>query len=437
MKSPKAWQSRLARVGSEAAWVLAGQTIAFLGSFALIKILTEQLGALAYGRLALGMSVAGVLHMFLYGPIEQTALRYVSVYREQGRLGLLLELLRRAHQLTAGVVAIVGMALATIVHLAAGGEWSLLVVLGLLCGLAGGINSTLISLQTALRQRRSVAIFQAADVWVRLGLSLLAIEMIRNAAWTALLGFFLGTAVIAMAQLSTTFQNPLLKLQDAKDVSGTERQTAHAELLRYGAPYATFAAFSWISSYADRWLVLTFANEQSVGIYAALLQIAGAPITLFLGMTNQYLVPLIFDRAGAAQSRQQHVNSSRLLALASSVYVLGLLVIIATAAAFGHSIVELLTNAEFARHADLLWLLCTGLGLSSIGQLLVIKGLAQNRSREYTAAKAVQVAALLLSAPFMVVTFGMTGMGLTLCISGTAYLASVVITNRRYFNGAA
>jgi len=43
---------RIARISAEAAWVVAGQALAFLGNVAAIKILTNQLGPDAYGRRA-------------------------------------------------------------------------------------------------------------------------------------------------------------------------------------------------------------------------------------------------------------------------------------------------------------------------------------------------------------------------------------------------
>ena len=424
--------SRFRRVSGEAGWVVLGQGLAFLGNFALIKLLTSELGPAAYGQLSLGISIAGVLHMFLYGPMEQTALRFVSVYRETGRTRLLLVLLKQAHRYAAAIVLAVAAGLSVAAYVAAGPDWGLLMLCALCFGVAGGVNATLSSLQTALRQRRSAAIFQGADVWLRLGLALTALLLLPHGATTVLLGFCLGTLCIALAQGWALARNPAWRDQ-AGGTDDSREDAARSELLRYAMPYVGFAAFAWLGSYSDRWMVLAFADEHSVGIYAALLQIANAPIALFLGMTNQYLVPLIFDRAGAAQTAQQHASSARLLKLATAAYATGLAVMVAVAAAFGEPLVRLLTNAEFAQHASLLWVLCAGLGLASMGQLLVVKGLSRNSSREYMAAKVVQVVALLAAAPLLIQSLGLLGMGLALCASGSAYLLAVALTNRRYF----
>jgi O-antigen/teichoic acid export membrane protein len=424
---------RLLRVGTEAGWVIAGQLLAFLGGFAIIKVLTAELGPAAYGQLALGMSIAGVLHMFLYGPIEQTALRYVSNYRERGRLGQLFALLAWAHKYAAiWVIAFTAVA-AVFVHIFAGLPWTLLVLIASSFGIAGGINVTLSSLQTAFRHRRAVAIFQAGEVWLRLGLATAGLALVDHTANAALLGFALATAGTAAAQLLWLIRNPEVQPHLGHSIHGQDGRQARTELLAYGSPYVAFAGFAWLASYSDRWIILMFSDEHSVGIFAALLQIANAPIALFLGITNQFLVPLIFDRAGTAKSSFQTASSARLLGATAVVYVLTLFTIIATAAIFAEPIVKLLTNAQFAQHADLLWILCAGLGLASTGQLLVVKGLSQNRSREYVLPKFVQVAMLLISAPFLVAYLGLTGMALALCISGATYLLAVALTNRHFF----
>ena len=428
--------SRLLRVGTEAGWVIAGQLLAFLGGFAIIKVLTAELGPAAYGQLALGISIAGVLHMFLYGPIEQTALRYVSNYRERGRLGQLFALLEWAHKYAAIWVIAVAAVAAVFVHIFAGPPWSLLVLIASSFGIAGGVNVTLSSLQTAFRHRRAVAIFQAGEVWLRLGFATAGLAFVDHTANAALLGFSLATAGTAAAQLLWLARNPEVRPHLGHSIDGEDGRQARAELLAYGSPYVAFAGFAWLASYSDRWIILMFSDEHSVGIFAALLQIANAPIALFLGITNQFLVPLIFDRAGAAKSSGQTASSARLLGATAAVYVLALSTIIATAALFAEPIVRLLTNAQFAQHADLLWILCAGLGLASTGQLLVVKGLSQNRSREYVLPKFVQVVVLLLAAPFLVAHQGLAGMALALCASGATYLMAVALINRHFFKVA-
>jgi len=62
--------NQLSHVRHEMIWVVVGQILAFLGAFAGVKILTNVMQPEGYGLLALGMTIAGLLNMFIYGPIE-------------------------------------------------------------------------------------------------------------------------------------------------------------------------------------------------------------------------------------------------------------------------------------------------------------------------------------------------------------------------------
>lgn len=424
---------RLFRAGTEAGWVAAGQFAAFLGGFATIKILTSQLGPDAYGQLALGISIAGVLHMFLYGPIEQTALRFVSVYREREQLGLLFRVLGRFHAYAALLVGAGLVCAVAASQMLVGWGWGFLILTALALGLAGGINTTLASLQSAFRRRATVALFQVSDVWLRLLLACAGLAWFGISANIALLGFCLATSATAAVQLLWTWHNPpvpVAQLQGHAVGDGAE-QRAMAELAIYGRPYIAFAAFAWLSAYSDRWMILTFLDDRSVGIYAALFQIANAPIALIIGFSNLYLVPLIFDRAGAAGTKDQIRSSASLLRLTVLIHLVILIGIIAVTAVFGEWIVRLLTSETFSQYASHLWLICLGISLSSIGQLLIVKGLAHGQTQQYILPKFVQIVLLLVSMFILIRPLALTGVALSLCISGAGYLAAVIAVNRR------
>ena len=426
-------KNRVARIGAEATWVAAGQLLAFLGGFATIKLLTGELGPAAYGQLALGISAAGVVHMFVYGPIEQIALRFVSVYRERGRLDLLFGSLRMFH-IYAAVIVGSGIVVITSVLLAvAGGSWSKLILLALLLGMANGISTTLSSLQSALRRRAWVAFFQASDIWLRLLLAVGGLAWIEGTADIALGGFCLAAITTTIIQFIWTMRSPLIRphlaassMQDARSMRDTL-----SELTAYGRPYIAFAAFAWFSTYCDRWLILAYLDEKAVGIYAAVFQIANAPIALFLGVTNQFLVPLIFDRAGGATTQSQIHSSTRLLNWATVAYVLVLAGIVGTAAIAAEPLVKLLTSSEFSAHAEILWVVCLGLSLSSTAQLLVIKGLSHGRPQHYVLPKFVQLMLLLATMLLLVKPLALMGVALSLCVSSAGYLAMVIHVNRR------
>ena len=101
---------RMLSIRKELFWVLLGQGLAFTGGFIGIKILTNVMGPQGYGQLTLGMTIAGVINMFLFGPIAMVIIRFFSIYREKNELSVYFYLLKKAHMLCiAGLILLVSV----------------------------------------------------------------------------------------------------------------------------------------------------------------------------------------------------------------------------------------------------------------------------------------------------------------------------------------
>ncbi len=83
-----ALRRRIGRGGYELVWVALGRTAYLAGVFAGMKLFTHWLPREEYGRLALGLSIAGLVSLFTFGPIGQAILRYFAVHRDDGTLPL-------------------------------------------------------------------------------------------------------------------------------------------------------------------------------------------------------------------------------------------------------------------------------------------------------------------------------------------------------------
>ena len=70
------------RIRAEIVWVAVGQVGYLIGTAAGIKVLTNIIGAEGYGKLAIGLTFAGLLNLFAYGPLAQAVLRFFSICRE-------------------------------------------------------------------------------------------------------------------------------------------------------------------------------------------------------------------------------------------------------------------------------------------------------------------------------------------------------------------
>jgi O-antigen/teichoic acid export membrane protein len=417
------------RWGKELLWVAVGQILAVLGTLAIIKMLTGVLGPAAYGQLALGLTVAGVLHMFVYGPLEQTALRFVSQYRDRGQLPQFLLQLFRLHRAAAGWVAIAGLVLGLTVLGLFGATWAALLLVAVAFGIVAGGAATLASVFNGLRERSIVALHQAADPWMRLLFAAAAVVLLSPSGPVALMGFGLGALVTLASQL----------LQARRRCPGFhvlagESKSAHTQelvekLFQYGMPFVAFSLFASVSTYADRWLVLARLGESAVGVYAAVLQIANAPTALVVGVMTQLFVPVIFERAAAVPTGQH--AAKRLIAIVLGLYAAVMGVLILLAYAFGSALVAICTTPDFAAHGQLLWIVVLGLALSNAGQMLVLRGLSRGESRIYVLPKAIQAVVLVGSGVPLLGALGIVGAAWALCLSSACYLAAVAWSNFR------
>jgi O-antigen/teichoic acid export membrane protein len=425
------WRAKLVRAQAELGWVILGQLAAFLGGFAAIKVLTNLLGPAAYGQLALGITIAGLVQMFVYGPIDQTVLRFVSVHRERGSLGVFIAALKRVHRLAACVVIPAALLAAVAVYFLANGEWSWLVLSSCLFGIASGFYGTFVSLHNAFRQRKVVTLHQGIDVWLRMCLAVIAVTMFSRTGGAALIGYFLAASVMAVSILYFAMKLPALNgswdvpIQSKEAVGRTM-----SELVEYGRPFLYFAMFGIVSAYADRWIVFGVLGAEAVGLYVAIYQLANAPVVLAVGMMNQFVVPVVFDRAGAVVTEAQSFQSTQVLYQAIGVFSVIMFFMVGVAYLFSESLVGFVTSPEFVAYHQLLWLVVMGVGTFQMAQMFTLKGFSHNKTGRYVTPKLLQAGALILLLLLLTNSMGIIGVAWALFGSSLVYLCAVLWVNR-------
>ena len=147
-------------------------------------------------------------------------------------------------------------------------------------------------------------------------------------------------------------------------------------------------------------------------------------------MINQFILPIIFERAGALTSVVQAESSAWLLYQTVMVSVFIMLPVIVVAFFFSESLVGLLTSAVFTEHHRVLWVITLGLVLFNVGQLLVSKTYC-NRPRIYIWPKAIQGGSFLILAYFLAKHLGIPGLAAALCGSSLLYVTGILLVNRR------
>ena len=423
---------RFKEIKKELVWILVGQALSFVGGFIGIKVLTGLMGPAGYGELALGLTIAGIFTIYFYGPLSNVVARFYSVYREKRKLAVYFSVLKKVHNHLALAMILLTVSGTIITSVWLGYKWGIIIALSLFYGIASGVNASFISLQSAIRQRRVVAIHQGLDVWLRIGLSIGLLILLTADSANVLLGYLIGTVLVTISQYFAARRSPAIcDGWNASYSDSAAEKKCLREFAAYALPFFIFALFATISMYADRWVLQAVSGVASVGIYAAIYQIASSPVNLFFSMVNQLVVPIVFERAGALTSPQQIKKSAELVSITVLASIIAMVPLIVIAWYFGEPLVRMLTNSAFSAEHQMLWITLAGLAIFNIAQLVALKGVYGNQPGIYFWPKAVQAAALVGLGLLLTARLGLTGMAVALCCSSLIYLVAVIYVNNR------
>lgn len=365
-------RTRYARGGREALWIAAGQVAASAGAVVGVRIMTGALTPRAYGHLALGMTAGVLAQQVLLGPLASASLRFFAAAREQRQVrNYLLATGRLLRQISLLVLCSVPPACLTLVALGVG-AWARLLLAAALYALLLGYDAALDSMQTAARQRVTVAWHDALAAWMRYPLAVALISLVGATGTVALLGFALSAAVVLVSQL-WFFRHRILTLTRSELPSDASAVNGWVVKMRaYSWPFATWGLFTWVQLSADRWSLQLTHGSDAVGLYNAVYQIGYLPLLILANAAVQFLAPIIFSRAGDASDpgrlRAARRLTSNVVHVSLALAVVGAL----TTYLLRHRVVSLLLAPDFRSSADLLAPLVLAGGIFAAGQIAAL-----------------------------------------------------------------
>jgi len=238
----------------ELMWVISG-----------VRLMTGLLSPIAYGELALGMTIALLISQCLYGPLTNGIARFYAPASESGDIGDYLSASwKLARSLTSTLV--LAAAFLTIGAVIYGRtRWIALGISTLIFSVLSGYIGIISGMQNAARQRSIVALHQAAGACARFAFAALFIYLLGARSTTAFFGYAVGTLVVLISQIAffRKIRAPSL---------GSNQDRWHSQILRYAWPFYSWSLFTWAQLSSDRWALAIFADPKDVGLYAALFQ---------------------------------------------------------------------------------------------------------------------------------------------------------------------
>ena len=422
----------------ELVWVATGQALCLAVGFLSVKILTNLMGVAAYGQLMLGISIAALISLFVYGPLGQAAIRFYSVCRERGDLRDYVGAFRTIHTRLLWTMVLLAFAMTLAMHRLVDGVWPYLVAAAVLYSAITGMNHSLLSMFSGMRRRDVVALHQGGESMARLFGALTAMFLVGVSPSAALSGYALGSllVLVSLVTVARSAAGPLspepLKGSAARGtVTGQARTTIYGEIWEYVLPFLAWAAIGYTFIHGDRWMLQGVRGPEAVGAYMAIYQIGSALPNAIISVMSQYLEPLVFERveaSGAGGCMQEATSLIRGAVLYVCIVLIGIATI---ASVWSTEIIDFIANPEVARHSHILTWIVAGTGTIGLAQILTIPGLAMRRPSAYLSAKAIAAITLLGTAYFGASQRGVEGVAIALVVSGSVYLVCVLVINTR------
>jgi O-antigen/teichoic acid export membrane protein len=171
------------------------------------------------------------------------------------------------------------------------------------------------------------------------------------------------------------------------------------------------------------------SSTGDVGSYAVLYQLGYYPISLLTGMAMQFLVPILYQRAGDAKDSKRNAGVNQ-LSWKMTWLSLGLTAVTFLVAILVHTQLFLILVAEEYRAVSYLmpWIILSG-GIFASGQTLALNLQAQMKTREMVSAKIVTAlfgVAVNFVGAYWYGIVGIIGAGLIFALSYFIWMAVLV-----------
>ena len=345
---------------AEILWVLLNKGTEFVLLFALLKLLTNQLGKAGYGEYNLAEAAVLLVSSLLLLPVQESYLRDYHGAVERGeRRAAGVFLLRWFAVTTLAVVGVVALLSVQLSGWLGVSHWTPLAAgLVFLFERWRFLGQDVLNIQ---RRRRawalsnlaySVTLIVVMGLTVTLGPSTPAAALFAYAATSACFGLLVA--------------GPLVR-----DVlrSPRERPSDMAKLVvSFGLPYAALLLFQWVQGFGDRYLVKLLLDAAEVGLYVAAYQVCGIPFALVLRVAHQLLTPIAYQRSRDAEDPAQLWAADRLLLAGIAFQLVAGMAMLVGYALFGAPLLVLLTNESFVLPTGTLVALAAARFVQSLAQ---------------------------------------------------------------------
>ena len=280
--------------GKEFFWVVLGQVLLVIGSFFLIKIVTNLVSPDEYGAFSLGLTLALGFNQIVFGPLAGAIFRFHSISVDSKQLRTFFLVAKSLFlKATFYVLIISSILLLTAKILVNNLEYNFIIII-IIFSVLSGIMACLTSIHLSERNRKIIALVQGIDPWLKAGLILLIVYYVGSTKYSLIYGYFLTAFFGTIFLLFFVYKS----FANSEKTIIVESKKLKERIVKYGLQNSVFGIFTWFHLSSDKWALQLFSSTEDVGLYAVLFQLGYYPMTLFSGVINQFLTPVFFQKIG-------------------------------------------------------------------------------------------------------------------------------------------
>jgi len=414
--------NKLFKLTPEATWVFVGQAgTAAAGLFG-IKLLTHVLNPDEFGRLALANTIVALVGTNIFGPLGAGVKRFWPISKDRGNLDVFYSVSNRYARYAIYIVLSLSV-ISTPFLLLKGVKWAVLVALSLIVGAVTGWLGLRISVFTAARKRKQIALLNIGNAFLRPVIAVGLIVLIAADASWAMIGYLSASFLILLVaeRLYRHAVSETASSTTEPDKAGFSSKSLGKEILLFSWPFLVWGIFGWVYMSSDRWALQTFYGAEVVGAFAVVSQLAVYPLIFGSTFLSTLFTPIAFQRVGDFTNRHNIISANKMLGVMTGVYILGSVILISLFFLFHHSLVLLISNTQYAKFSFLLPWLTVAWGLFYLGQVLSTFGMLANNSKIYIMPKLVSAVVAGVGTFYLASKIGPVGIVWGLATAGFVY----------------
>lgn len=277
----------------EALWVISGQIIFIIGSIYLVKLLTTVLSPDQYGELALILTINGFFVQVVFSSITPGASRFFSESKKRNQIGNYLNAIINLNfkiSKNTFLILLLFFLLSLFIF-----NVKLVIIIAITLGVIYSFGNGFVSIANSIylgeRSHKNIAVNQSLDVILKIVIVLALVSFFESTSTIVLFAFVLSASVLFILNYVISNQKFKIFLNQKNDTITWEKK-----IWNYSWPFMVWGILNSLQIYSDKWFLLFFSNEESVGLYSVIYQYGFTMMAIGSGIFINLLTPIIFNK---------------------------------------------------------------------------------------------------------------------------------------------